>query len=116
MVNTNLQSKLEGREINGLEGHPYENINTSAYISCSHISQQMNSSTIKESNYLLEPFALHQRNTDEVAEKNLRLPHNPIGIKVDEKKLPSFHHFCRQRNIPFNENEKRYYMMAKQKY
>ena len=42
------------------------------------------------------------------------MPPNPLGVKPYHKSLVTLTNFCKQRNIPFNENEQRYYMRARQ--
>ena len=46
----------------------------------------------------------------------LRMPHNPIGLKHNLKPLITFTQFCKNRNIPFNENEERFYLINQQKH
>ena len=73
---------------------------------------------IKASNILLEPFCEIKRGQDQKAQKQLKIPANslPQGETFIKKKtLISLTEFCKRRNIPFNENEKRYYQMEKSK-
>ena len=42
------------------------------------------------------------------------MPQNPLGVTVRNKSLQTLVDFCKQRNIPFNQNERRYYLKAKQ--
>lgn len=60
---------------------------------------------------LQKPFSMNERNPDRKAESKLRMPHNPIGLTHNCKPLITFTQFCKNRNIPFNENEERYYLM-----
>ena len=74
-----------------------------------NVTNQNSQAFIKASNILLEPFSLTNRKYDHKALKKLRMPTNPIGINPQEKTVPSFVEFCQERNIPFNENELRYF-------
>lgn len=70
---------------------------------------------IKASNVLLEPFSPLKRGKDPKAEKALRMPPNHVGVRHRTgPPLLSLTEFCKKRNIPFNENEQRYYMRLKQ--
>ena len=44
------------------------------------------------------------------------MPHNPIGLKHALKPLSTLTQFCKNRNIPFNENEERYYLVKQQEH
>ena len=70
---------------------------------------------VKASNVLLEPFSPIKRGVDVKAEKQLRMPANPVGNKslLSGTTLISLPEFCKQRNIPWNQNEQRYYLRAK---
>ena len=76
---------------------------------------------VTQTNMLLDPFSLYQRRTDRKSLESIRYPVNPI-ICAESSKLPQkkpvlpFHEFCRQRSIPFSENEDRFYKLVKQKY
>lgn len=78
-----------------------------------NMSKQSQIAFLKASNVLLEPFCAIKRGQDQKAEKLIRMPPNPLGVQVRNKKIISLYDFCRQRNIPFNENEQRYYRKAK---
>ena len=73
---------------------------------------------IKASNLLLEPFSELDRGKDTKAEKQLKIPPNSLPQTeriVAKKELTSLTDFCKKRNIPFNENEKRFYLKEKSK-
>ena len=76
------------------------------------MSKQSEHAFVKASNVLLEPFSPVKRGQDLKAQKQLRMPANPLGVQLRNKNLISLYDFCRERKIPFNENEKRYYMKA----
>ena len=77
-----------------------------------NLTKQSQLAFVKASNVLLEPFSPVKRGQDQLAEKLIRMPHNPLGVQLN-KKISTLFEFCRQRNIPFNENEQRYYKRAK---
>ena len=62
---------------------------------------------------------MSERKTDHLSAKQLRMPKNPSRFSQAlscEKPLQTFTQFCKQKNIPFNMNEKRFYQMAKHEY
>ena len=79
-----------------------------------NMSKQSELDFVKASNVLLEPFSPIKKGQDLKAEKQLRMPPNPLGVQLRNKSIISLYDFCKERNIPFNENEKRYYLRAKQ--
>ena len=81
-----------------------------------NVSSIASTAFVKASNVLQTPFCLNERHTDGKAEKKLRMPTNPIDFKHNFKPLTKFTQFCKGRNIPFNENEQRFYTMKQQKY
>ena len=89
----------------------YTKKNTSKYF---NMTKQGEMSFIKASNVLLEPFSEIKRGQDAKAEKKLRMPTNPLGVTLTNKQVQTLTTFCKRRNIPFNENEQRFYMKAKQ--
>jgi hypothetical protein len=74
------------------------------------------------SNMMLDPIAMHSRkgNAHRV-QKHMRYPVNPV-MCPEAQKLPQrraivpLHEFCKQRSIPFSENEDRFYKIVKQKF
>ena len=56
---------------------------------------------------LLEPFSPVKRGGDVKAEKQLRMPPNPVLGKslLADATMISLTDFCKNRNIPWNQNE-----------
>ena len=67
-----------------------------------NMTKQSQSAFVKASNVLSEPFSPVKRGQDFKAEKLIRMPQNPLGVQLRNKKLVTLYEFCRQRNIPFN--------------
>ena len=73
---------------------------------------------VKASNILLEPFSTLERGEDHKAANQLKIPPNSkpqVETIVKKKELVSLVAFCKRRNIPFNENEQRFYRKEKSK-
>lgn len=77
------------------------------------MTKQSELAFMKASNVLLEPFSVVKRGQDLKAEKQLRMPPNPLGVQLRHKKLITLTDFCKERNIPFNENEQRFYLKVR---
>jgi hypothetical protein len=74
---------------------------------------------ISYENMMLQPVTLVQRKRfDPNAVKEARFPPNPMLQHecIPPRKLVSLQDFCRQRSIPFSENEQRFYKIIKQRY
>jgi len=75
--------------------------------------------TLLQANLVFEPFKLNTRVTDQVAKAELSFPPHPFFVskKNDQAdfRVLQMHQFCKMRNIPFSENEERFYKSVKQR-
>lgn len=67
---------------------------------------------------MMEPFSLYQRKFDKKLQMKMRYPVNPVMASHPPyvKPIPKLHEFCKQRSIPFSDNEDRFYKVVKQRY